>query len=997
MLALTSLIGDRTIDGAVTSSSSLRFVLATSQWVCKDMDQPCFFDYSRFGGTEYEQDWEEPLLSVYNYASIRVLQGQPYDASWQAVLSTINPVSLYKLLLTSETMFELVMAHVRAVQPSSGSHDEHLVGSAQDRLSSLPNELLCVILARLNLVTRLSLHRTCKKLAALCARELQAGVARVLTSFGLCHAEIRFMQSATMAAIGGHCIPHLVHYKALPEFFTLLTGLEATPLLLNNLYVPEGYDDCADFGAAANTPRSIRVVRSITNSALDSITYSPFSHLFGAVTHLGLWLAYPDSSINKVTMPNRECIDFDDPATEDRVISSFEHFSGQFTLDFCLSKPHSCGSAWDCPTTARSTADAGCLSLFFPSLPSGWSSKPDTVYPTWSCMPWTLGDRRRADVFRANKMFLTNAVHGLDFGATRDCTFQGAACWSFKRCTNFDVNMECPWRYPVRPYETKMFGQVDFIEDNESGSIVRLGRPTGVSCRLQHSFDNQIVQLQRMVEEDHDHSGAVATSDWFSPSFAGSRYSREEGCFYISVGRFVGASTAFKVGDNLELEASFRFAQADFKRFTVTVIDIWSLGDSEIGKRGDGYTCDINPGLAPLVFTEYTQAAKRSLAFSHYPDDLVATRDRSSAAGSSFSFKDLTSNASHHSDEPGVVWPGRGKRGSEKHFQCNIFGEVRSTVTMEHAKSISVELGRPTRATCAVVGLWEQQLRALREIVKGDSVDVGGACRGSWFALEINIDYRPGDTFRINFVAAPTNNYSTERMYCDLVDMMKTGQVIDALVWFQRFDIARGPGEPAARNYYAAARRVTRLPVDAVSRKKDSYDCDILDYEQEAGLFTRGELETYTPSFFGQVAAITRGANAHIKIKCPDNMRCSVKRKYRSQMAQLKATVDSDNIQLGGRVGSSWFADEANGMMQQDGCAYIKPWGNDADWELDGVVPGTLIGSWAQLIRKDSGIRELRRDYKLCANFFVVVVPDAIDLRGAGYQCDFGAWKCDFF
>ncbi|KAJ7699763.1 hypothetical protein B0H16DRAFT_1484095 [Mycena metata] len=1116
------------------------------------MDHTGFFDYSRFGGTEYEQDWEEPLLSVYNYAAIRILQGRPYDASWQAVLSTINPVSLYKLSLTSETMFALIMAHVRAVQPASGSSDEHLAGSPQDRLSSLPNEVLSLVLARLNLAARLSLHRTCRKMAALCGRELQAGVSRVLTRFGLCHAEIRFMQSTTMAAIGGHCIPHMVDYESLPEqlifyapnvsyqsvlrFFTLSTGREATPLLLNNLYLPEGYDDCADFEAAGNPSRSFRVVRSITNSALDSITYSPFTHLFGAVTHLGLWLGYPDSSINGVTMPNRDCIDFEDPATEDRVISSFEHFNARFSLEFHLNEPHQCGYAWGCPTTPRSTADAGCLSLFFPALPSGTSFKPDTVYPTPSCMPWTLGsracpqgagfliakdgirelrqrfdsyekwklalirciarppyspisfmdeypllDRLRADVFSANKMFLANAVHGLDFAATRDRTFQGAACWSFKRYNDFDVNRECPWRFPVRPYETNVFGRVDFIENHESGSIVRLGRPTGVSCHVQRLFDKQFIQLQRMVEEDHDHSGTVATADWFSPSFAGCRYSRQDGCFYVSIGRFVGASTAFKVGDNLELEASFRFTQADHKRYTVSVMDIWSLADDEIGKRGsDSFPRFVSSSAPRPAITgpmsnytqEYIQSAKRSLAFIRYPDDLVATRDRSSAAGSSFSFKDLTVNTSQDLGEPGVVWPGRGKRGSEKRFQCNIFGEVRSAVTMEHTRSVSVELGRPAGATCAVVELWREQLRALREIVEGDSVDVfalttrgfkGGTCRGSWFALGIDVDYRPLDTFWVNFVAAPTNNYSAERMYRDLVDMMKAGQLIDALVWFQRFDISQGPGKALALNYYAAARRVTRLPVDAVSRKRHAYTCDevfgwvflrqgvrspfnkfrsvalmdcvlsvllsdfttstaeltlaesavgerfaatrdrsegpdsifsykILDYEQEAGLFARGELETYTPSLFGEVDAITRGENAYIKIKCPNSLRCSVKKKYWGQMAQLKATVDLDNIQLGGRVGSSWFADEANGMMPDDGCAYIRPWGGDAAWEFEGVVPGTLIGSWAQLLRKDSGSRDIRRDYKLRASFFVVAVPDRA-LPLAIYKLDFDALR----
>ncbi|KAJ7019068.1 hypothetical protein C8F04DRAFT_1276711 [Mycena alexandri] len=314
--------------------------------------------YSRFGDSICgEEDWPEPPLSVYNYAAVRILEGRPYDEHWRAVLSTMNVVSLYRLSLTSRASFSVVMAHVRAAQPPSGSVDESedfsvdimdrqlttilgiypdLAGGPSDSLSQLPVELFGLILPNLNRTDRTALSLASRKFSALVCRELQAGVNRVLARFGLCHAEIRFMQSATMTVICGQCISHLLDYNVQPEtlefrspkvtyhsvlrFFAFSTGCDGFPALFNNLNIPEGYNDSTKFAGSPTSTNFIRVARSITNSALDGVTYSPFSHLFGAVTHYGVWFAYPETSMTNVTLPNKNCIDFDDPRTEDRVI-----------------------------------------------------------------------------------------------------------------------------------------------------------------------------------------------------------------------------------------------------------------------------------------------------------------------------------------------------------------------------------------------------------------------------------------------------------------------------------------------------------------------------------------------------------------------------------------------------------------------------------------------------------------------------------------------------
>ncbi|KAJ7038522.1 hypothetical protein C8F04DRAFT_1179541 [Mycena alexandri] len=293
----------------------------------------------------------------------------------------MNVISLFKLALQSKRLFDVVMAHVRAHQPPSGNSLEHLGGGPLDRLSSLPVELFALILPHLTLADRRSLASL---MASLCSRELQASVNNILRRFRLSHAEVRFMQSATMAVLGGQCIPHLLNhkyspdhlefhapnvtYKSIVRFFTLATGCEGLPAIFNNLNAPEGFDDYTNY-----------------------ITYSGFTHLFGGVTHYGLWLGYAESSTSGLTMPNRECLDFEDPTTEDQIFRSYSHFKSHFWLDFNLRKPQICGIDWECPMTARSTIDNGCVSMFFPSPPMGDESLPSNIYPSGSAMSWSRG------------------------------------------------------------------------------------------------------------------------------------------------------------------------------------------------------------------------------------------------------------------------------------------------------------------------------------------------------------------------------------------------------------------------------------------------------------------------------------------------------------------------------------------------------------------------------------------------------------------------------
>jgi hypothetical protein len=132
---------------------------------------------------------------------------------------------------------------------------------------------------------------------------------------------------------------------------------------------------------------------SRTDSAMDPIAYFPFTHLFGAVTHYGVWLGYPQTSSAGVSLPNRGMINFASPETEFRVGNVLRHAVSKFRVQLNLDQPHICGKYSECPMTLRSTIDAGCLNLFFPAAPFGASVRSSSVYPSGSSMAWSLDGR----------------------------------------------------------------------------------------------------------------------------------------------------------------------------------------------------------------------------------------------------------------------------------------------------------------------------------------------------------------------------------------------------------------------------------------------------------------------------------------------------------------------------------------------------------------------------------------------------------------------------
>jgi hypothetical protein len=318
-------------------------------------------------------------------------------------------------------MFEVVAAYVQAHALPSYNRNEctsgfdsisinrllysDRTGGPGDMLSKLPLELFPFIFADLTFADRISLSCSSKKLRAVCAQENQAIVSRLLRKFGLCPANIRFMQSATRSTISGVAIAHLINdsisphtlefhapssmYSWVLRFFALVSPYHGWPK--NDVH---GNDRVAHITRFLRpSAEVIYVMKSRTDSAIDIVSHAPFTNMFLAVTHYGIWLGYPKTTLCGLSFPSRDVIHFGHPRTLHQMKSVLLDYVDAFRFQFSLRRPHTCGLTFECPVTPRTTIDDGCLHLFFPGTPFSGNSDPTSVYLTDTALSWSLDAR----------------------------------------------------------------------------------------------------------------------------------------------------------------------------------------------------------------------------------------------------------------------------------------------------------------------------------------------------------------------------------------------------------------------------------------------------------------------------------------------------------------------------------------------------------------------------------------------------------------------------
>ncbi|KAJ7914110.1 hypothetical protein B0H13DRAFT_2270904 [Mycena leptocephala] len=322
------------------------------------------------------------LLGVYASVAIPMMKNRPYDWHWRHVIRELDARALFALSLQSRDMLKIVLAFVHETRPTGGNTDEGLAGGPDDMLSRLPLHVFPLIFASTSMCDRISLGRTSRKLRAICARELQAAVHRVLQKFNLSHTEIRFMQTATMTLISGPLIAHLTenslspshldfyvpngNFSAVMRFFHLATLYEGTSNTYTNGCVGE---ESISTLYRPYAGKYLRVIQSRTDSAKDCTPYAPFSHLFGCISHCGVWLGYPRTMTTGISFFNRDSIAVENPLMRYHLILNLADYVGRFRFCFFWGGLHTCGVDFECPATPRSTDDRGCLNIFFPNAP----------------------------------------------------------------------------------------------------------------------------------------------------------------------------------------------------------------------------------------------------------------------------------------------------------------------------------------------------------------------------------------------------------------------------------------------------------------------------------------------------------------------------------------------------------------------------------------------------------------------------------------------------
>ncbi|KAJ7633390.1 hypothetical protein DFH06DRAFT_1337251 [Mycena polygramma] len=350
----------------------------------------------------------EPRLGVYHTTAMHMLRGTPYDRHWADVFRTLDIQSLFQLSLRSRDVYLLVSAYAFESRPRGWHQDELSVGGPRDSVSKVPVEVLDLVLACLSTADKINLARVSKKFQALCARNSQEAVGRLLLQFRLKHADIQFMQTATRAVIAGHGVSDFMSAGFHPGRIDFYVPDETYAQVIRFLEVATGYEGWPEdvihdhpnvqHRTSFHLPYGgpfFCVNQSCSDSAMDCVPYLPFSHLITAVTGRGVWFAYPDSTAAHVSLPNRDSLDLTNWRARDRLHYTVRDTVGSYRISFNLPGTHVCGTTFECPVTSRFATDDGCFELHFPAAPLGCSPSP-SVYPDESVISWSLGGRRCA-------------------------------------------------------------------------------------------------------------------------------------------------------------------------------------------------------------------------------------------------------------------------------------------------------------------------------------------------------------------------------------------------------------------------------------------------------------------------------------------------------------------------------------------------------------------------------------------------------------------------
>ncbi|KAJ7648252.1 hypothetical protein DFH06DRAFT_1332488 [Mycena polygramma] len=336
------------------------------------------------------------------------------DGPWVDLFDALDPQAIFMVGLRDPRLWRIVMEYVRlSARPIGAFTGRVPLASSYPRrvlIGSLPVELALEIASHLVLRDRTCLGATSVFWSRVAAIALQYAVRDLLAVFGLCHADIQFVQSITECLLAGPAAEYLMcHVPA-----------ELCPDSIRrvNFYCPQGTYDwvkdyfmtCAgarvvvwamefDDGPMCGSTRTcvlelrpgktVKLFQSATDSAMSPLACSPYTPAVGALSHRTFWHGHPRSTSDMVLFPNQAYVHVSDATSR--------YFSMPAALDYSrlgynlmhyYEAPHSCGSDPVCPHTVRSSGDRGCMRLSLSTAPF-----PDRLPESDTQLRWFLGAR----------------------------------------------------------------------------------------------------------------------------------------------------------------------------------------------------------------------------------------------------------------------------------------------------------------------------------------------------------------------------------------------------------------------------------------------------------------------------------------------------------------------------------------------------------------------------------------------------------------------------
>ncbi|KAJ7492991.1 hypothetical protein B0H11DRAFT_2228318 [Mycena galericulata] len=278
-------------------------------------------------------------------------------------------------------------------------------------LSGMPPRVVLKVLQMLDIEDQIRLGQTCRSFATLASRALQDRAGDILKRFHLRFSEVRLLLTATKAVIAGSSVLAALSCVDISEpgdldFFVKLGDGDVVVAFLNHA---AGYREVSSRSSydhsngitniwtlERETGEKINVIAGYTNNPYDSIFLFHSTPVFGAWAADGMWHGYARATTSRVAITTPPLLPVSD-LRHTHVLSIVEKYRRRgftFALN-TYNLPHVCGTAINCPVTLRSTRDAGCLFVRFPT----WNFSQDDARPAhlyWSlrgsgCKPSLMG------------------------------------------------------------------------------------------------------------------------------------------------------------------------------------------------------------------------------------------------------------------------------------------------------------------------------------------------------------------------------------------------------------------------------------------------------------------------------------------------------------------------------------------------------------------------------------------------------------------------------